>query len=182
MNQPLKKMPSSIHHLHPEIVGWGADLDSSDRPGVPRELNHENVLSGNHHRPVSGKQNPGRDVQLTLERNEFTPVIGNSKSPSLVSGLVRKAAFTFSEDSLRHWMLLLFADRINMVEGWVEDIGKGKVPMILPRMEFRTTDHLRRIMKQGAKSKQDKALVATVALGAVGAVALTYFLVKRARR
>lgn len=168
-------------HRHEGIPGWGVDLRAEDRPGIPKELNQETTLSPNHHEPIGTKQVPGLGIQLTLERGSYPPVFGTSVRPKPVSNAIRDFAFRYSEDKLRHWILLLFADRVNMVEGWVEDIAHGKAPMLLPRMEFRTTDHLRRVLTQGPKNKRDLALVASVAAVTVGAAALLYLAVSKGR-
>lgn len=181
MQKAMKSVgPSKSKHAH--IVGWGADLDPAQRPGVPKEFNRETVMSPHHHKAIVAKQKLGRDINLTIERAEMPPVFGNTTNPRPLSTPLRKLAFRYSEDKLRHWMLLLFADRVNMVEGWFEDIGQGKMPMILPRMEFRTTDHLRRILQQGPKNKQDKMLLAGAALTLVGAGYLAFRLLARPNR
>jgi hypothetical protein len=180
MNVPMQAVPMR-HRKSEEIPGWGADLESSRRPGIPRETNQENVLSPHHHQRIEWHQVPGPDVELTIERREYPPVLGNSKHPSFVSRYVRRLAFKFSEDNLRHWLLLLFADRLNMVEGWVEDLARGRAPMLFGRMEFRTTDHLRRALKQGPKSRQDRLLLASAALLCVGMAALAWRAVSNRR-
>lgn len=182
MNNSMRAISGQGKERFSHIKGWGVDLDGANRPGIPRELNQENVLSPNHHRAIRSKQKPGPNVNLTLERSEITPVMGNARSPELVSQFIRKAAFTFSEDSLRHWMLLLMADRLNMMEGWIEDILKGQMPMLLPRMESRTGDHFRRMLQQGPKSKQEKAMVAAAAFTLLGAGFLAYRLVSRSSK
>lgn len=176
------KVMKESNAKHADIVGWGADLDLAHRPGVPKELNRETVSSPRHHRAILAKQKPGPDINLTVERGEMTPVFGNTTLPRPVSTPLRKLAFRFSEDKLRHWMLLLLADRVNMVEGWMEDIGQGKMPMLLPRMEFRTTDHLRRVLEQGPKNRQDKLLLAATALTIAGAGYLAFHLLSRPKR
>ena len=57
----------------------------------------------------------------STERPGLTPVFGTSTPPSGVSGLIRGVAFRYSENDLRHWLMLLFADRVNVVEGLLED-------------------------------------------------------------
>lgn len=178
MQQSLKVADQSKTG-HENIIGWGTDLNPADRPGVPRELNRENVLSPNHHRPVSAHQKPDPAVNLTLERASLTPIFGTSTPPCPLSTPIRAFAFRFSEDKLRHWLLLMLADRINMVEGWFDDIGRGKMPMLLPRMEFRTSDHLRRILQQGPKNRQDKMLLAGTALALAGVGFLAFRLLSR---
>jgi hypothetical protein len=138
-------------------------------------------LSPYHHKQIPTRQRPGRDINLTLERDSMTPVFGNTTWPRPISTPMRKLAFRFSEDKLRHWLLLLLADRVNMVEGWVEDVGQGKMPMLLPRMEFRTTDHLRRVLSQGPKNRQDKMLLAGTAIALAGVGYLAIHLLGRQR-
>ena len=47
-----------------------------------------------------------------------------------MSGALRWLAFRKSESNLLHWLLLLGADRVNMVEGVVQDLAGGRVPNI----------------------------------------------------
>lgn len=180
MPKSLKVVDQS-KRKHAHIIGWGVDKDPANRPGIPREQNQENVLSPNHHLPIKSKQTPRQPVELTLERNEITPILGDVVPTPPLSGSLRKFAFRYSEDALRHWMILLLADRVNMVEGWFEDISRGKMPMILPRMEFRTTDHLRRIVQQGPKSRADKAMVISLGALVVGLGAFAYLAAKKSR-
>jgi hypothetical protein len=55
-------------------------------------------------------------------------VFGTAAPPSGLSGVLRRAAFEWSESRWTHWLLLLAADRINVVEGVVEDLGRSKIP------------------------------------------------------
>jgi hypothetical protein len=48
--------------------------------------------------------------------------------------MLRRYAFKWSENDLRHWLILLAADRINVVEGVGEDLARGKVPNVLGEM------------------------------------------------
>ena len=70
-------------------------------------------------------------VMLTLfviasgERPGITPVFGTSVPPSGLSGWIRRRAFRRSESDLRHWMLLLLADRVNVAEGLVDDVRRS---------------------------------------------------------
>lgn len=161
------------------VTGWGSDLELANRGGVPRERNRDTVLTG-FHDPITVKQKPKVEILVTNERGSLTPVFSNSCPPKGVSGMLRRFAFRYSENTLTRWMTLIMADRVNMVEGWVEDIAHGKMPMILPRQEYRTLDHLRRIRQQGVKNKQDVALVAATGIVAVGLAAGAIFLAKKA--
>jgi hypothetical protein len=46
-------------------------------------------------------------------------------------------AFRFSESQWAHWLLLIFADRINVVEGNLQDLRRGHVPNIPVEMGVR---------------------------------------------
>lgn len=162
-----------------KVNGWGSDLELTNRGGVPKEMNRDTVLTG-FHDPITVKQKPKVEILVTNERGSLTPVFSNSCPPKYLSGMMRRFAFRYSENVLTRWLTLMAADRVNMVEGWVEDIFRGKMPMILPRQEYRTLDHLRRIRQQGFKNKQDVVIVAATGIAAVGLAAGVIFLAKKA--
>ena len=161
------------------IKGWGSDLDRAKRPGVPKEANEDTTLTG-FHDPVAVKQEPAVEILLTNERGSLPPVFSSVAPPRGLSGVMRRLAFRYSENTMTHWLTLMAADRVDMVEGWLEDLRDGKAPMILPRQEYRTLDHLRRIRDQGVKNRTDAALVAGAAITVGGLVAGAIYLASRA--
>ncbi len=77
------------------------------------------------------EQQPVHEVILkSIERPSLSAVFGTPNPPSGLSGAVRKAAFKFSESEYGHWLNLLLADRINMVEGIIDDVKHGFFPNI----------------------------------------------------
>ena len=48
--------------------------------------------------------------------------------------MLRRVAFRASESDLRRWLLLMLADRIDVVEGLLEDLLSGHVPNVLAEM------------------------------------------------
>ena len=44
------------------------------------------------------------------------------------------AAFKQSENDMRHWLMLLLADRVNVVEGLIDDLAHGHVPNLFKEM------------------------------------------------
>lgn len=107
---------------HSHIPDWGVDLDPARRPAVPME--QPSRLEGVHwDRPT--QQPRTVEVLHTIERPGITPVFGTSVPPSGMSGWIRRRAFRRSESDLRHWMLLLLADRVNVAEGLVEDVRRS---------------------------------------------------------
>ena len=52
--------------------------------------------------------------------------------------MIRRSAFRYSESDWRHWLMLMGADRINMAEGIVQDLRRGKLPNIPGEMGIRS--------------------------------------------
>jgi len=48
--------------------------------------------------------------------------------------MLKRAAFKYSESDLRQWMILLFADRVNRVEGLGSELMRGYVPNVFAEM------------------------------------------------
>lgn len=114
------------------IQGWGADLDPKARPAVPMERTPPRL--DNVHWDAPEHQPRTVKVYHSTERPGLTPVFGTGQPPSGVSGLIRAGAFRFSENDLRHWLMLLFADRVNVVEGIIDDLAHGHVPDLFREM------------------------------------------------
>jgi hypothetical protein len=116
----------------PHIKGWGSDLDHKNRPAYPMERKPPR-LEGLHWHDVEDQ--PLRiKVYHSVERPGITPVFGTSTPPSGLSGRIRDIAYRLSENDVRHWLLLLFADRINVVEGIGQDLIRGRIPNIFAEM------------------------------------------------
>lgn len=115
------------------IQGWGADLDHKNRPAVPMERTPPRFIH-QHDGPLP-QQEENVEVLVSTERfGAITPVFGTVQPPSGISGALRRLAFRWSENDLRHWLLLLAADRVNVVEGIGEDLARGTVPNVLGEM------------------------------------------------
>jgi len=147
------------------IKGWGVDLDHKNRPGVPMERTPPRYTPADMPTPPAQVQKV--EVLVSNERPGITQIHGSKQPPSGLSGMLRRAAFKYTESDLRHWLILLGADRINVVEGIVDDLAHGHVPNILGEMGLK------------AEWQHNKAgLAKKVAIaGAVGAAA--YYLFKR---
>ncbi len=96
------------------------------------------------------------------------PVVGQSTPPAGLSGVVRRAAFRFSESQWGHWLLLILADRINAAEGMVQDLAQGRPPNPLVEMGL--------VPRRRAR----EAATAT-GLAAGAALCLTWLMVRRRR-
>lgn len=150
------------------IPGWGADLDPKNRPAVPKERIPARDIGV--HWDLPEQQVQKVPVFHSTERTGITPVFGSSSPPSGLSGLLRKVGFQFSENDLRHWLILLFADRVNMVEGILQDLASGHIPNVFGEMGLRSE------IKHNPKGLAQKTLVAGAAVGLVA------FLIMRSRK
>lgn len=106
----------TAYNDHTGVPGWGADLDRGNRPGVPMER-----LPPQADREAPEQQARSVEILHSTERESVTPVFGTSVPPRGLSGRIRRTAFRHSENDMRHWLLLLMADRVNVVEGVLED-------------------------------------------------------------
>lgn len=109
------------------IKGWGVDADPENDPTYP--MKHWN---GADHNRMNYERRPQQPINIEVlhsnERPNVTTVFGTSVPPSGLSGMMRRFAFKFSENTWTHWLALIMADRVNAVEGIVSDIAHGHVP------------------------------------------------------
>ena len=118
-----------------QVKGWGVDIDRTNDPTYPIKKRTDAEDRGyTWDRPP--QQSDEVEVLHSIERPNLTAVFGTAAPPSGLSGAVRRLAFKFSESSYGHWVPLIIADRINMVEGVVDDLAHGKVPNIFKEMGY----------------------------------------------
>jgi hypothetical protein len=111
------------------IKGWGIDADPENNPTYPIKTHqHENQQDIEWPRPEL--QCTEQEVLMSNERPYMTAVYGSSLPPSGLSGFLRRHAFRYSESNLGHWLSLLLADRINIIEGLIGDVKNGNLPNI----------------------------------------------------
>ncbi|MDB5205724.1 MAG: hypothetical protein JWR72_799 [Flavisolibacter sp.] len=112
-----------------DIPGWGIDADIKNNPTYP--MKHYN---GADHERFNYEKPPQQpiDVEIlhSIERPGVTRVFGTSTPPSGLSGMLRRYAFRYSESTYAHWVPLVVADRINVIEGIVDDLKHGHIPNI----------------------------------------------------
>ncbi|MXP42487.1 hypothetical protein GRI75_12635 [Altererythrobacter soli] len=119
-----------------KIAGWGVDADPENDPTYPyRDRSRDHGLSTDWQRPT--QQRSDVEVLQSIEYKHFPAVYGTTVPPRGVSGAIRRAAFRWSESHWLHWLMLMGADRVNVVEGLVEDLARGKVPNVPAEMGAR---------------------------------------------
>ena len=114
------------------IDGWGSDLDLARRPGVPRDKAPEIGVESLY--PPIEQQVARVKIHKSNEHGRLTPVFGTTCPPRGLSGSIRDLAYLFSEGQLPHWLTLLLADRVNVVEGLVDDLRRGQPPNLVKEL------------------------------------------------
>jgi hypothetical protein len=114
------------------IIGWGVDADPRNDPTYSYRDRSKDDHSGEWRRPT--QQETEIELLQSVEHKQTPAVFGTSVPPRYISGMMRRIAFTWSESNWAHWMILIGADRVNMFEGLVEDLARGKIPNIAKEM------------------------------------------------
>jgi hypothetical protein len=117
------KIALDTNLLRTSVPGWGVDLDPKRRPGVPRERFDPQGTGA--HWVFPERQVATYRREKTTEHRFLTPVFGTVCPPKGISGLIRRLAYTFSEGRLAHWTLLVFADRVDVIESTVGALLRG---------------------------------------------------------
>lgn len=152
------------------VKGWGADADPNNDPTYPMKHRTDDGHAG-----YDWERPPQQPVDIEVlhsnERPNVSATFGTAAPPSGVSGMLRRFAFRYSESSYAHWLPLMLADRVNMIEGVFDDIRHGHLPNLFHEWGWRAD-----------WQHQRGALVARVALKTVVAGAVLVFLRGRRRR
>lgn len=110
-----------------DIPGWGMDADPENDPAYP--MKHWN---GADHERLHYEKAPQQPIDMeilhSVERPNVTRVFGTSTPPKGLSGAVRRYAYQYSEATATHWMSLILADRINVIEEKINDLKNGILP------------------------------------------------------
>jgi hypothetical protein len=105
---------------HRERTSLGADVSMRDRPGVPMEQ----PLQTGAHWQTPERQRPVPWVTKRAELKQLTPVFSTAYPPRGVSGVLRRAAYSLPETHARHYMMLLLADRVDLMEHRIAKLVK----------------------------------------------------------
>ncbi|HEX8561033.1 MAG TPA: hypothetical protein VF668_23275 [Pyrinomonadaceae bacterium] len=150
-----------------QVKGWGVDADRGNDPTYPIKKRNDGEHEGySWERPP--QQTSEVEVLHSNERPNVSAAFGTSTPPAGLSGVIRRFAFKYSESSYGHWLPLMLADRVGVVEGYLEDLSRGHVPNVFAERGWK------------AEWKHNrKGLVTRVAVGAVLASAAVAYLSSR---
>ena len=123
-------MDRKIADGYKDIAGWGIDADPENNPTYP--MKHYTGADHDRLKYDRAPQQPAKvEILHSNERPGLSRVFGPSTPPSGLSGMLRRYAFRFSEGSAGHWLTLILADRVNVVEGIIDDLAHGHVPNLV---------------------------------------------------
>ena len=126
----------AIDKDYSQIVGWGVDADPNNDPTYPIKHRNNGEQAG-----YSWERPPQQPITIEIlhsnERPNITAVFGASTPPSGLSGVLRRIAFKYSESSYGHWLPLMLADRVNVVEGVLDDLRRGHIPNIFAELGWK---------------------------------------------
>jgi len=134
-----------------QIKGWGVDANPKNDPTYPMKQRTNGEHAGySWERP--SLQPATVEVLHSNERPNLTAVFGTSTPPTGLSGVLRRFAFRYSESSYGHWLPLMLADRVSVMEGIVSDLGHGYIPNIFAELgwkaewRYNRTNLVRRVL------------------------------------
>ena len=166
------KADAAATDAHPRIdpttvPGWGVDADPENDPTWPmRDRSKDDGPGMNWARP--SQQQPDVEVLTSVEHKALPAALGTSTPPRGLSGALRRQAFRFSESQWGHWLLLMLADRVDTVEGVIDDLRGGRAPNLL--------------VETGVVPRARSREAAVASAIAVGAVAVGVLMLLRRRR
>lgn len=108
-------MNTTITNANGAIIGAGVDAPLKERPGVPMEKEPPEPAGHAHWTRPDRMPDPGW-VLRRAGLEELTPVFGTTVPPRGLSGAIRTAAYRIPEHFTSHWLLLLTADRVDVLE------------------------------------------------------------------
>ena len=156
-NEHLIQPPVSGRNMQ----GWGVDTPAN-RPAVPKEK-PSTVMTPRGAMPA--RQPMRMKVFKSTEHPDMPPVFGTSCPPRGLSGKLREVAFQYSEGQMTHWLTLMLADRVNVIERAVIDALHGKPDHYIDekgwkaKLKYDDGANLRRAVTVGA------CVIGAVALG-----------------
>jgi hypothetical protein len=119
-----------------DIPGWGMDADPENDPTYPMKK-----WNGADHERIHYEKAPQQPIDIEIlhsnERPGLTRVFGTSTPPAGVSGMIRRQAFKYSEGTAAHWMTLILADRVDVVQGVINDLRHGIIPNFIEELGWR---------------------------------------------
>ena len=117
------------HRINPETInGWAMDADPANDPTYPmKKYTGDDQNRSNWERPYL--QSVESEILKSTERPNLPAVFGSKLPPKGISGMLRRMAYKYSENKNRRWLMLIFADRVDVWGGMAADLFRLRIPM-----------------------------------------------------
>lgn len=116
-----------------DTIDHEAQMNARDWPAYPMRQQ-----TGDEHKGLDWQRPPLQEATVEVlqsnERPNLTAVFGTTAPPAGLSGMLRRFAFRFSESNGVHWVSLIAADRLQMVEATFDDLRRGHIPNLYAEM------------------------------------------------
>jgi hypothetical protein len=103
-----------MNNVGTQVFGWGIDLPRENRPGYPKENDPPQPMGNAHW--IEPEQQVSGDLSVKDALRPVTPAYGTVVPPRGLSGAMRRLAYEIPPYKARRWMLLLLADRVDVLE------------------------------------------------------------------
>lgn len=144
-----ERATAPLDEVRRRIPGWGVDLDYDERSAVPME-DYDPGATGAHW--TFPERQPERwPRERSPEHGILPPVFGTACPPRGISGAIRKYAYTLGEGKSSHWLLLMAADRVDVLESSLESALKGR-----PDNPLTETGVIAELKRHGLRSRIGK--------------------------
>src|SRR5689334_2474054 len=130
MNEQTLSDPSQ------ETNGAGIDRSVLTRPGIPRESEPPQPLASAHWLEPEQQTSPVHPLVGVGQR--LTPVFSTAIPLHGLSGLLRRRAYGIADYRARRWLLLMMADRIDVLESHPGKLLKLALGVGLLALGYRT--------------------------------------------
>jgi hypothetical protein len=130
-NMNLDEMRKKFAH----IKGWAIDADPQNEPTYPMK----NWTGADHDRldwERPPQQEKTVEILQSTEHLRTPAVFGTKHPPKGLSGALRRQGFRYSENMLRRWLTLIAADRVDVLEGVLDDLRHGQLPNLVKERGF----------------------------------------------
>lgn len=157
----------NLSEKYKHIKGWGIDANPLNDPTYPIKN-----YTGDDHKRINYRKPVQQDVNIEVlhsnERPGVSSVFGTTLPPRGLSGTIRRYAFRHSESSYWHWLPLLLADRVNMIEGLLHDLSRGHVPNVF-----------RELGSKAEWQHNKRGFLTKVAIGTAITAALVWYMTRK---
>jgi hypothetical protein len=142
-----------------QVKGWGVDADPKNDPTYPMKNRNNGEHAGySWQRP--SQQEEEVEVLHSNERPNLAAAFGTSTPPAALSGMIRRFAFKYSESSYGHWLPLVLADRVGVVEAVLADLAHGHIPNVFSELGWKAE------WQHNRKNFVTQLLISTVVISA----------------